>query len=260
MTYISNKDFYLEVRKGNVPKHSMIEKFGAITGVTTTLTPVTTSGKYPTPTTLISLEIVSSSVNDAPGGTGALSLTIEGISDTNGAWTREVQTIALNGTTAVAVPNQMRRVDRLYVVSSGSYATSTTPSHNSTITLRVAGAGAIWQVIPPTSSFGLAQSEISVYSIAKGFTGYFLGKNITVESTKSANVFLFSRENADVVTTPFSPMRVKELERNLDNEVQREPKAPLLKLVGPADIGFMAQSTSVTTDLSIEFELLLVED
>lgn len=253
-------DFYLEVRKGNVPKHSIVQKFGAISGVTTTLTPVTTSGAYPTPTSPVSLEIVSDSANDTSGGSGAIQVTIEGISNTNGVWTEEVQTVTMNGTTAVAVPNQMLRVYRMYVSASGSYATATTPSHNSVITLRVSGGGATWQILNSAGSFGLAQSEIACYTIPKGYTGYFLSKNVSVEDAKTANVFLFTRDNADDVTTPFSPMRVKELERNLSNETARKPHAPLLKINGVADVGFMAQSTSTTTSLSIEFEILLVED
>ena len=253
-------DFYLEVRKGNVPKHSLVQKFGAIQGITTTLTPATTSGKYPTPTAPVSLEIVSDSTDDTAAGTGARSVVIEGTSNTNGVWTEEVQEITMNGTTAVAVPNDMLRVYRMYVKTSGSYATPTTPSHNSTITVRESGGGTIWQTLISNSSFGLAQSEIAVYTIPKGYTGYILSKNVTIESTKTANIFLFVREDADVVTAPFSPMRVKELERNLAAFTSRQPTAPLLKIIGPADVGFIAQSTSTTTSLSIEFEILLVED
>ena len=170
-------DFYTEVRKGNVVGHSIVQKFGAIEGVTTTLSPVTSSGKYPTPTAVVALELVSSdNTNDIPAGTGALSVTIEGISNTNGVWTEESQTIALNGTTAVAVPNSMLRVYRMFVATSGVYATATTPSHNSTITLRVSGAGATWQQITPTGTFGLSQAEIAVYTVPKGKTGYLLNK------------------------------------------------------------------------------------
>lgn len=253
-------DFYLEVRKGNVPKHSIVQKFGAIQGVTTTLTPVTTSGTYPTPTAPVALELVSDSVNDASGGSGAIEVTIEGISNTNGAWTEEVQTVTMNGTTAVAVPNSMLRVYRMYVSSSGTYATETSPSHNSTITLRVSGGGATWQQLISNGTFGLAQSEIAVYTVPKGYTAYFLSKNVSIESSKTANVFLFVRDNADDVTTPYAPMRVKELERNLGASTAKQPTAPLLKITGTADVGFMAQSTSTTTSLSVEFELLLVED
>lgn len=253
-------DFYLEVRKGNVSGHSIVQKFGAIQNVTTTLTPVTTSGAYPTPTSPVALELVSTSAQDATGGTGAITVTVEGISNTNGAWTEEVQTVTMNGLTAVALPNSMLRVYRMYVASSGSYASATTPSHNSTITLRVSGGGATWQQITSNGTFGLAQSEIAVYTVPKGYTAYFLSKNVSVEDSKTANVFLFVRDNADDVTSPYAPMRVKELERNLSASSSKKPTAPLLSIPGGSDVGFMAQSTSTTTSLSIEFELLLVED
>ena len=254
-------DFYAEVRKGNVPKHSIVQKFGAVDNVTTAITPVTTSKTYQTPTAPVALELVSTdNTNDVAGGSGARSITLEGLSNTNGAWTFESQTVALNGTTAVAVPNSMLRVYRMYVASSGSYAAAGTPSHNSTITLQVASAGAAWGVITSESSFGLGQSEIAVYSVAAGETAYMLNKSIAIEGTKSANVFLFVREGADTVAAPFTPMRVKEVERNLDQLQARKGNAPLVKVVGPADVGFMAQSTSTTTDVSIDFELLIVED
>lgn len=254
-------DFFTEIRKGNVVGHSIVQKFGAIDNVTTTLTPITSSGQYPTPLAPVTLELVSSdNTNDIPAGTGALSITIEGLSNTNGAWTEESQTIALNGTTPVAVPNDMLRIYRMFVETSGTYATQTAPSHNSTITLRVSGAGATWQTLTPTGTFGLAQSEIAVYTIPKGKTGYLLSKKVSVESSKTANIFLFVREDADTVVAPFSPMRVKELERNLATSTERHPSAPIVKAIGPADIGFMGQSTSTTTDLSIEFEILLVDD
>ena len=259
--YISDRDFYLEVRKGKVPDHSIVYKFGSIKAVGAALTPVTTAGQYRTPTTPIALEVVSDdNTNDVAAGTGAREVIIEGLSNTNGAWTFESQTIALNGTTAVAVPNSMLRVYRMYVSGSGSYATSTVPSHNSTITLRVSGVGETWQTIIPESSWGLSQSEIAVYTVENGYTAYVLTKKISVESTKNANIFMFVREDADVVTAPFTAMRVKQLERNLDTESVTQPKTSLLKIPGPADFGFMCNADTGTVDVSIDFEILLVKD
>lgn len=65
------KEFYLEVAKGNVAKHSLVHKFGA-GDVGTTLVPITQSGTYQTPTTAQALEFVSDNVNDTSAGTGAI--------------------------------------------------------------------------------------------------------------------------------------------------------------------------------------------
>ena len=65
---VSSSDFLLEVAKGNIPGHYLIKKFGAHTGLSANYEPITETGRYQTPSILTSLEIVSSSVNDAPAG------------------------------------------------------------------------------------------------------------------------------------------------------------------------------------------------
>ena len=57
-------DFYMEVAKGNVPGHSIVNKFGRNGVVGTTLTHISISGQYQTPQTAQSLEILSSNVNN----------------------------------------------------------------------------------------------------------------------------------------------------------------------------------------------------
>ena len=128
------RKFLLEVNKGNVPRHELIHKFGANDAVGTTYEPITGSGLYQTPTGLVSLEVVSSSANDAAAGTGARTVTIYGINDTNGSWTEDTETVTMNGTTAVALTKQWRRVYRVRVTTSGTYGSATASSHNSTIT------------------------------------------------------------------------------------------------------------------------------
>lgn len=59
-----SREWYAEVAKGNIPKHSVITKFGS--GVlTTTLLPITQSNSYQTPTSAVSLEFVSASTGEA---------------------------------------------------------------------------------------------------------------------------------------------------------------------------------------------------
>jgi hypothetical protein len=258
--FIHSRDFYLEVRKGNIPFHSIVHKFGAAQAITTVLTPVSTSKLYPTPSVLTNLEIVSTSANDTAAGSGALTLRISGISDVNGSWTEQEIDIALNGLTPVALPNGMWRVFRMHVLSSGTYANSTAGSHNSTITLRVAGAGATWHVINTEAGFGLGQTEIGVYTIPAGKTGYILNKHITTESTKSATVVLFTRESANVVVAPFGAMNLKEIERNLTGNITLNNNVPILVVPEMSDVGFMAKSITSTTNVSVHFEILLIDN
>ena len=122
MTFVPNRNFYAEVAKGNVPKHSLVHKFGAHT-LTTTLEPICFSGFYRTPTTATALEFVSSSTNDTSAGTGAREVTVIGL---DSSWNEVSQTVTTNGTTAVALSTDLIRLYRWYVSSSGTYATQTT--------------------------------------------------------------------------------------------------------------------------------------
>lgn len=257
MTVIANTNYYTEVAYLNVTGVSIVHKFGSAQAVGTSLTPVTSSKTYQTPTALTSLEVVSDdNVNDVAGGSGARSITIIGLST---GWTEVEETIALNGTTAVAAANQYFRIYRAYVASSGSYATASLSSHSSTITLQTTGAGAVWATIGSEGAFGKAQTEIAVYTIPSGKKGYVLTKHIEVDGNKSMDVLMFKRENADTVAAPYSVMRIVEEDKGLTGGHNVEFQVPKLIGTGPCDVGFMAQTGVGTSDLSVEFEILLVD-
>lgn len=255
MSYFGTTDWWHKVKDGDVDGYEIISKFGALTSGTTAITPVCSSGFYRTPTSLTSLEIVSTdNTNDKAGGAGALTVTVIGIGT---GWADLTETVTLNGTTAVALSNQFLRVHRMFVASSGAYATQTNASHASTITLRESGGGATWATINAEGSFGLGQSLIGAYSVASGYKALIFPTSISIESNKAASVFFFSRENADDVTTPYSPLRVQKLDRGIDQPFNPQRKAGLGYYTGPCDIGFMAANTSGTTSsISINFEIL----
>lgn len=251
-------DFLLEVAKGNVPGHSLINKFGAADAVPTTLTVIATAKTYQTPTALTSLEILSDdNVNDVPAGTGARSVKVIGI----GVDYKEVtETVQLNGSTPVPLVNQYYRNYRLQVMDSGTYSSATQSSHNSTITLRVVSAGAIWSQISKDGTFGLGQSEIGAFTIPAGKTGYIMSKNISIESAKNASVFMFVRDQIDVVSAPFGAMRALELDRNVGERIDIVPKSVLAVVQEKTDVGFMARSITGTTAISVDFEILLIDN
>jgi len=188
--YIRDRDYYTEISKGNIPGHSIIHKFGSNHAVGTSIVPITKGGVMQMPTVLTSLEILSDdNINDKVGGAGAIEVRIEGIGT---GWAAQSETITLNGTTVVPLANQYFRINRMYISSSGSYASPTTPSHDSTITLRTASAGATWIVIDSEDSFGLGQTQQAVVSIETGYKVYLLKKKVTIETGKTASVFLFN--------------------------------------------------------------------
>lgn len=253
-TPVFTKDFLIEVANGNVPGYSYVQKAGARAAVGATITPITSAGVYQTPSTLTSLEMVSTdNTNDIGGGTGALTVTVTGLGT---GWTELSETVTLNGTTAVALANQYYRIYDMYVASSGTYGTASAPSHNSTITLQVSGAGAVWATIIPDGSFGLGDALIACYTVPLGKTAYLISDHTTVEAAKTPTVYRFFRENCNDVTTPFSPIRVQDLNRvGEGGDRLNMARGPY---VGPCDIGYMGVISASTANIEVDFDLILV--
>jgi len=135
---------FLDYSRGLWTGVKVVKKFGANASIGTGLTPVCSAGVYPTPTSAVSLEFVSSSASDALNSTGAHEITVVGIAPD---WTEQTVSTAAHatdGTTAVAITGTWLRIFRAYVSKSGVYASSSAASHVGTITVRVAGGGATY--------------------------------------------------------------------------------------------------------------------
>jgi hypothetical protein len=251
-------DFLIEVSKGNVEGHSLVQKFGSAESINSNLTVISSAKTYQTPTTLTALDIFSDDANDTTGGTGAIDVEVFGL---GAGWNPISEVVTLNGTTAVTLVNTYFRMSRMKVKTSGTYSNPTQSSHTSTITLSLSGAPTtLWGIMNSEGTFGLGQSEIGAYTTPTGYYGFVLSKNIGFEASKNASVFMFVRENADTVIAPFGAMRSIELDRNINNRIDVVPKGVLAVLPPITDVGFMAKSITGTTALSVDFEILLVRE
>jgi hypothetical protein len=247
------EDWLTEIVRGNIPGYSIVHKFGA-SSVNTTLSPVTETGTYSTPTTATALEFVSDDTNDTSAGTGAREVTVIGL-DSN--WEEVTQTVTTNGTSAVALGTNLTRLYRWYVSSSGTYATQSASSHQGTLTIQESGGGTVWSTIG-ISPFPEGQSEIGAYSIPSGKIGYVLSQTLIVAGNKVVDSYFFQRDNIDDVSAPYTGiMRLINKFIGAEQSVTLAPKSPVGPLVGPCDVGFMAKTTSGTAEISVDFELLL---
>lgn len=248
--------FYLEVAKGRIEGHSIVHKFGAGT-LGATLGVVTQSSFYRTPLTAQALEFVSDDANDTAAGSGAQEVTVIGL-DTN--WNEVTQVIETDGLTPVALPTNLFRLYRWYVSRSGTYATQTTGSHVGVLTIQGAGGGDVWSQMGVTP-FPSGQSQIGAYTVPVGKTGYLIGKVVFVDTVKAADIYFFQRQNADDVTTPFTgTMRLVEREVGVQGGFDHHFSVPKTPFIGPCDVGFMGVVSAGTADVSVEFELLLVDN
>ena len=132
--------------------------------------------------------------------------------------------------------------------------------HSGELTLRESGAGQVWTKIL-NAPFPSGQSEIGVFTIPKGKTGFLFNKQLFTDTTKTANLFFYGRCFADDITSPYDgTMRLVEREIGLTGGqaiTYRIPKGPF---VGPCDIGFMGDVSTGSAEVSVEFELILIDN
>ena len=250
-------DFLYSVDIGDVEGAFTVHKFGGNDAIGTSITPISFSGFYRTPTVAQSLEVLSDSGLDTALGTGGRRITVIGLNNTG----YEVQeNVTLNGVTPVQLANQYLRVYRWYVIDSGSYATQTIGSHAGTITIRGTGAGDVWSTLALDSGFGVGQSQIGSYTVPKGYSCYLLNKIMSVDSTKTATLYFFKRENILDTTAPYSAMRMVEKHIGVNGVVSIMSESPIAKFPELTDIGFMGKVAVTSAAISVEFELLCLDN
>lgn len=247
-------EYTLSLLKGEIPGHSMLHKFGAC-DVGTTVTPVTQSGVYETPTSPVSLEFVSDSAFDNATGTGAREITVIGL---GADWKESTQTLVTNGTSPVSLGTDLLRLHRWYVSSSGTYSTFSSFSHVGNLIIRVAGAGATWTSISKLP-VPVGQSLIGGYTIPADKDGYLASAFLYTDSSKIVNIYLFVRENANDTTAPYSGIKhIVEKIVGISGGFSIIPRYLGHKFMGPCDVVYAANVSSGTAEVSVDFDLLLV--
>ena len=197
---------------------------------------------------------MSSSANDTSAGSGARTVLIQGL-DANFAL-QEI-TVTMNGTTPVAVSGTWMRVFRMYVVTTGTYATSIASSHAGNITLRNSGAGVSWCQLYVDGGFGLGQTLIGCYTVPVGYRAHVYPDYISVESSKIVSAYFFKRENADVVAAPYSSMRTLLSVELIGGLNFIDSDMPIDTFPAKTDIGWMAKTSASTANVSVSFDIYL---
>lgn len=251
----NTSDYFNDVSQGVYDGEYIVNKFGRNGAIGTSLAPVSIGGNYRTPTTAQALEFVSTSANDTAAGSGARSIFIQGL-DSNFDLISE--TIATNGLTPVALVNSYTRVFRFFVATSGTYASQTASSHAGNLILQASGAGDEWARIDLVATvFGVGQSQIGCYTVPRGYTACLLSKHITVETNKPASLYFFKRDQINVASAPFGPMRLFEENDGIQAPFSVNGKAPIQTFDEMTDIGFMSIVGAGTASVSVDFQLHL---
>ena len=185
----------LAIARGHTQGYRALYKFGYNPDVGGTEETVwAEGGNYVWPDNAVTVFASSSSANDTGGGTGANTITIQGLDED---YNEIEESITLNGQTQVATQLSYLRIYRAFVTLAGSSGTS-----GGTIYLGSSGASG---GVPNTvyANLGLGnQTQIAAYTVPAGYTLYLDDINFTAalsRANKTATCSFVSRDQGSNV-------------------------------------------------------------
>lgn len=253
MSYLGTKDFLIEVQRGNVAGHALVLKFGRNDGVPNgSWEFVNLLGFTGWPLSAATTVRIKAGGNaaDTAAGAGAREVTVQGIDD---SFNEVSEAIATAGAGASAATTALFwRVHRAWVSACGTYGAANTAA----VTIENSAGGT--DLIQIAIEEG--QSQFAGWTVPIGKTAFLLGLHVQVDSNKTANVRLRTRDNIDDTTAPMSSTRLRFFFDGIKGEFAHHPRGPGLVVNPKSDIWFEAYGDAVVSHVSCDFELLVVDD
>ena len=197
-----DEPFGLQVAKGEIAGHTSLHKFGANAALNSSSyeTIWREGGRHAWVVAGKSVQkISSSSTNDDVAGTGALTVSVQGVDED---YAEISETVILTGQTAALTTKEFLRVHRMVILSAG------TGLVNAGIVY--AGTGAVGTgkpaVVNCLISIGACQSEVAYYTVPAGKTLYVSGiyAGIGFDTTqRAADIVLYARPLGEVFQLKF---------------------------------------------------------
>jgi len=171
-------DFASSANAGLVNGAKVAFTIGHVTGIGTGTGAVDVCEQgsiYPFLSSAVTLKVSSASANDAAAGTGARTVQIQGL---DASFNPLVETITLNGTTAVNTVNQYYRINGFAVTSAGSGGVNA-----GDITLQIVAGGSIQGIIRA----GIGNSQQAVYTVPAGYIGILDSAQFSMSGPPATN-------------------------------------------------------------------------
>jgi len=247
------RDMGLAIASEAIGGHKYVHKFGRndiLAAAWADIWP--TGGVFVWPQTSGVVSVVSSSANDTATGSGLRNVIVSGLLD---GFTEASETITLDGANTVSGTTAFRRVHRMYAGDCGTYAGTTITGHGS-ITATHVGNSCI-SLHSNTVTYG--QSQVARYTVPAGYTAYWLSMDITVDSTKSAQIAFWQRRNAGDTSAPFTSKRLVRSWDGLSGVFNLTHKIPQ-PFPEKTDLWFSGLGSAAASKATVEFDLILVEN
>lgn len=234
----------IDVAKGGLNSHiKSVNKFGRNPDVDAGTEDIwSQGGTWVAPTLARVHAIVSSSANDAGSGTGARTISIEGL---NGSYAEVSETLTLTGTVAVNTVNSYTIIHRIVVLTAGSGG-----ANAGTITATAA--------VDATVSCGIVigknQTQTAIYQIPAGYSGYLSSFSGSYNGGGTSNVLL------ELFIKPFGGVFNLKGSVNLaesGSSIARRTYDTPLVIAAKSIIKLTATSDSANSDVVANFDLIL---
>ena len=251
-------DFYTEVQKGNIPGHSIINKFGrAPTSTINVESSVSDLGLMQFPVAASTMRVkAGGNAADTAAGAGAREITIYGLDETGALAEEAVATAGASASAATTIT--FLRVFRARVTSAGTYTTTsiaTVGVNQAAVTIEDSGGAADYVRIPAFEG----TTEYAGYHVALGTTAYLIDTHINVDAAKSSDAILYQRRDILDSTAPVQSRRVVNYIDGIAGNISVDYKGPI-SFPALTDIWFNFIPSANGTECSVNFELLIVDD
>lgn len=250
---ITTPEFLIEVQKGNVPGHSLIHKFGRNDAVPNaswahvSLLPFDITDFRQS---AITMRVKAGNAADTAAGAGAREITIQGIDSAFANLSEAVATAGESASSATSAT--FWRVHRAWVSACGTYSAANTAA----VVIEDSGGGADFISIGVEEG----QTQYAGWSVPLGKTAWLLSVLATVDSNKTSNIRCFTRENLDDVSAPMSSKRLMIFWDGVQNSLAFRPNSPVFSISEKGDIWFEVYGDGAVSAVSVDFELLLIDD
>ena len=242
--YLWDEAWELNVSRGKVRGAFHIIKFGENLDVDGSMETIWDGGGlYTYLTSAGVLTVTSTDGDDAAAGTGARTVTVEGLDEN---YNQVSETLTVGGGAGSV---EFYRVFRAFVATSGSSGTN---EGTITIAQGVTTLAQIRSVGSPTST-GLGQTFMSIYTVPAGYTGYIYQLDVSTAKA-DGDVFLVKRGQNDNGT-----WRAQDVMHTNSNDIERVYTFPL-KIEEKSDIEIRALSLANNMKCAATFCILLVQN
>jgi hypothetical protein len=240
------------VAAAGIGQYSIINKFGKLTTLTNTEEDIwTPGGAYNFATMATNVAIHSLDAGDASGSTGALSVKIVGLNE-NWEDTEETLTLDSPGTPAIST-QAYQRIFRAFVVSAGTYG-------GNNVGDLVIHQGDATAVTLAAIDAGRGQTQMAIYTIPAGKTGWMTEFDYSVDSAKTADFYMYRRENADSsASAPFGAKRLIYEVVSVSEQGKKKLDVPV-SIPEKTDIWMAAKGSAAGADVVGNFTILLTDN